>query len=629
VKPVRLLRFSASALLFVALLASPGLARGQATPSLDARLEPPEIAVGQEARLVVTITGVQSAPVPQIPAVDGLGIRHLGQTMSMQFVNGAMSSEVIHNFSVRPERTGQLTIPAVRMHVAGQSLSSAPIHLSVYQPGRVPPAPRATAPRGKSGPEPAPAAPAAPDEAQVALLEISGLPARELFIGEVVPIELRLFVREGTQVTQASPPELVGDGFTLSRPANQEPKQTIVRRGGVRYTEVSFPAALSPITTGDIPLLASIEITARVPKRLPRQRGRFGDPFFDSFFDSFSYHAVEEKIPIRSDRKSLHVAALPENGRPASFSGGIGRFTISASAEPHDVFVGDPVTFTAAISGEGNFDRLEWVPLDGSASWKTYDASARFEKKDDLGIRGVKTFEQAVMPLRADLEGIPARELSYFDPKARRYVTLRTEPIGLQISATPGGLRHAGVPAGAASAGSGVDVDGYEIAPNKIDLGRIRSGFGPVALQPWFLALQALPLFGLAATLWWTRRRRLLAGDEAHVRDRAAQRELRVQLGRMDEAIRARDVGAFFDAARRAIQERVAAQSGGVASSLTRPEIEQRLTDRPEAQAAVRAIFEAADAIAYGGQADAAGQLGEWKRKVESVLAEIASRRQR
>ena len=75
----------------------------------------------------MTIVGVQNAPAPRLPRIEGLAIRGIGQTMSMQIVGGEISSEVTHNFLIEPTRVGRFTIPSLSVEADGRSLETEPL----------------------------------------------------------------------------------------------------------------------------------------------------------------------------------------------------------------------------------------------------------------------------------------------------------------------------------------------------------------------------------------------------------------------------------------------------------------------------------------------------------------------
>ena len=65
----------------------------RAALSAHATIEPSAIQLGQQARLTISVRGVQSSPTPRLPDLDGVDVGSLGQTVSVQIINGQMESE--------------------------------------------------------------------------------------------------------------------------------------------------------------------------------------------------------------------------------------------------------------------------------------------------------------------------------------------------------------------------------------------------------------------------------------------------------------------------------------------------------------------------------------------------------
>lgn len=586
------------------LVAAPALA---ADARLLAEIRPTEIPLGQTARLVVTITGVQNAPAPRIPAVDGLAIQSLGQTTSVQIVNGEVNAEVTHNFLLDPARTGTFTIPGLAMQVDGERLTTRALTLRVVAADAVPRA--GIAPKG--GPE---------DESGAAPVSLKlTAPQRDLYVGELLPVKLTLYIREGVRVTEVTAPTFAGEAFTVSRPQDSQPEQTTEVIDGVRWVVATFPLAISPVTAGEFPLTGKIDVTAYVPGGR-RRGGAFSDPFFDAFFGGGG--GAQKKIPLATAARTVRVLPIPETGRPASFTGAIGEFTVQASATPAKVLLGDPVTMTVTVKGTGNFDRLAVPEMSTDAQWKAYPASSRFEPTDALGTSGRRVSEQAIVALDPKLKAIPPRSFSYFDPDARRYVELATQPIALTIEAPPRAAGPGGIPAGGASrsADGTAAAEQWELAPNQIAPGTPRAPGAPVATRAWFLLLQLLPLAGLAAGALLLRRSDRLRADPVHLRRVAARRRVEGELAQMERAAQAGDARAFFAAARRALQERLARDPERAAESLTLAELEALVGERPAIRDELRAIVGRADAVAYSGEQMLAAHLHEWLQRVRDLL---------
>ena len=92
-------------------------------------------------------------------------------------------------------------------------------------------------------------------------------------------------------------------------------------------------------------------------------------------------------------------------------------------------------------------------------------------------------------------------------------------------------------------------------------------------------------------------------------------------LAAMDAALDAQDAPRFFDAARRALQERLAAQWQVPASRVTIPEIRARLNGHGEE---IRSVFQTADEIAYSGKRFTAPDLQQWRDLVKNQLHQLA-----
>src|SRR5207248_9669451 len=136
-------------------------------------------------------------------------------------------------------------------------------------------------------------------------------------------------------------------------------------------------------------------------------------------------------VEIRSEPVQLDVKPLPPNA-PPSFSGGIGNFAMATDAKPKSVQAGDPITVTTSIAGRGNFDRVNAPVVEDERGWHKYPPSSKFKQDDEVGISGTKTFETVLSPDEKK-QALPVLAFSYFDPAKEQYVTLRSEPIPLNV----------------------------------------------------------------------------------------------------------------------------------------------------------------------------------------------------
>jgi len=136
----------------------------------------------------------------------------------------------------------------------------------------------------------------------------------------------------------------------------------------------------------------------------------------------------------------------------------------------------------------------------------------------------------------------------------------------------------------------------------------------PVVFRPWYPFAVAAPLVLLGLGLWYASRR---ARSRAEANSAANEVALRESLERMETASRSGAVTTFFICARHALQERLALIWHVPPHAVTVAEINSRLS---EAGVGIRAIFQAADQVAYAGHGSAPVDLSHWRQVVHDQL---------
>ncbi len=590
-----------------------------APDQVTAQLDRLGLSLGESAQLAVTVKGSQPVE-PSVPAVDGLEITPVGQQSSMRIINGAASAEVRYLYQVTPNRSGNFTIPAIEVPGGGRTQPVA-FRVDKNPNGQNSQSPQSgssglSAPGGSRRDEDAPA----DAKGQQPFLRIV-LPKQELTVGELVPVELKACFPAGMSASLNGLPMLTGGAFALNK-LGDNPEQTREVIDGQAYNVLTWSSALCAVQAGDYPLNVELPVMVRVQEKGKRGSGRnpfkdfFGEssPFDDSVFDDFFGQVTEKPLTLHSDGTPLRIQALPVQGRPADFSGAVGKFDVIAEASATKVVTGDPITLNMKITGQGNFDRVTTNGLASGSAWKSYKPKGRFEPADREGLAGTKTFEQAIMPNVAGPSEIPALSFSYFDPDTRNYVTKTTNPIPIDIApgtATPSTLVPAKTPATARA------TDG--LVPGRPENGRL-SSLRPVVLAPWFLIGNGLmafaAAFGLLIGRWWER----LANDPERMRAAAASAAVREALSAMDEAIKNRNGVGFFHAAQKAVAERFAERWNVPASRVTPAEITARLNGKGEN---ICALFKRGDEVAYSHEKVTAGELAQWRADIAQQLAHL------
>jgi hypothetical protein len=130
---------------------------------------------------------------------------------------------------------------------------------------------------------------------------------------------------------------------------------------------------------------------------------------------------------VRGEPLALRILPLPESGRPPEFSGAVGRFTVRASAEPHDVRVGESVRLTLVVEGEGDLASFAAPRLDRLRGFHLLGQSETRGERERSVVYDLAPESDAVTE-------IPAVAFSYFDTgELRGYRTAYTQPIALAV----------------------------------------------------------------------------------------------------------------------------------------------------------------------------------------------------
>ncbi len=536
---------------------------GEATvcaASFTASLDRDTIALGEQAILSLTFEGGQSKNVPT-PSVAGLQISQIGTSQSVKIVNGAMSSTVTVTFSVSPQHSGDFVIPAMTADVNGQALTSQPLTLAVQKAA-------------------VPSAAAINSGNEVAFMKLQ-LPQNKVYVGQVLAAQLQICLREDVQnfgnfqfTTRPT------DGFIVGKSVQGGRYRTQI--GNHVYTVIPLSIALTVLKAGDLNLGP---FTARMTVVLPSdQQG--GDPFIRQFFNS----GEQKQVSMATEQLSVQSLPLPTEGKPSNFSGAVGHYTMTVTAGPTNVAVGDPITVHIQISGSGALDAIMLPNQPEWADFKVYPPASKVETSDQLGLDGAKTFEEIVTPQNTDVHQLPPLSFSFFDPGDGNYHTLTQPPVQLAVRSAS----MASVPAVAAAKTPGAENPSspQDILPIKEELGAFAPAAPPLMIRPAFLALQSLPVLALLAAFVWRKRADHLANNPRLRRQRAVAQLIASGMDDLKKYAAQNLPDDFFATLFRLLQEQLGERLDCPASSITESVVDERVAPNGVSEATLQGLRE-------------------------------------
>ncbi len=560
-------------------------------PSVTAVLTSSETIVGRPVQLQIKVTGSSRATVPNMIAIDGLDIRSSGTSSEFQMNGFSTSSSVVYQYTIMPEKTGTFKIPPQTINVGGTTLHTPELVLNVGASSS-----RTTRSGGGSQ---------SIDQRQIAFAELI-VPKKSAYVGEMIPVEIRLGVNARTRANLTKPPEITGQGFTTQKLS--EPQQTLETIGGRPYQILVYKTAIAAARTGQFTVgPVEFEAVALVPRK-PSSSGRspldlfnMNDPFSDPFFtDPFGGVMEQREIKIKSEAATLEVKGLPPNA-PAEFSGAVGIFNMATDVKPKSAQVGDPLTVTTTITGRGNFDRVNAPALSDERGWHKYPPSSKFTKNDDVGISGEKSFEMVLTPNERK-EQVPPLVFSYFDPVKENYVTLKSDAISVRIE---GGPAVAAATAATPAIPSAKPSAPPAPAPKSQDIlyqigewpGEVQS-FAPVYENRNFWLAQLVPLLALLGFAGWKWR-------GARRGDRVAQRLARLnqEASELERGLRRGSASPqeYFAQAARTVQVKTALAKNVEPGSVDAESAAKAFQLDESMRARMRELFQRSDEARYSG----------------------------
>jgi len=575
--------------LVVLCLGSPRLDAATFTASLDRDT----IALGESATLSLTFEDGSPRNVPMPPNVAGLQIAYIGPSSQFSFVNGETKSTVTYNFTLTPRQAGDFTIPTLAADVGGQRLSSSPLKLKVLPPNSPPPE-------------------AINSGSEVAFMRLS-LAKTNFYIGEVTTANIKIYLRDDVQNhSQPQITSLPADGFSAGKGTYQNAYSEQI--GNRVYTVIPASIALTATKTG----MASVgPVTGNIVVVLPSSN-RGGDPFFRQFFNT----GEQKQVTLATETLNVESLPLPAESVPPNFNGAVGDYTMTVTAGPTNVAVGDPITVRVQISGHGALDALTLPDQPAWRDFKAYPPTQNIKTTDQLGIEGVKTFEQIVTPQNTDVHELPAFSFSFFDPGAKTYRTLTQPPV--QLAVHSGGTTPAPMIAATKTANSQTPAP-QDLLPIKEQSGALTPARPPLLTRPVFLAAQSLPVLAWLAAFVWRKRTDSLANNPRLRRQRRVAKLVQSGLDDLRQFATENNSDEFFATLFRLLQEQLGERLDCPASSITEAVIDERLVPlgTPELTlAGLRELFQLCNQARYAPMRTS-GELAAVIPQFENAVREL------
>lgn len=527
---------------------------------------PSHVAAGEQFRLTYTVNtqDVSDFRAGNIPEeLEVLIGPNRSMQSSYQMINGhtSSSSSITYTYIIRATKNGTFTIPPAHVVVGGKSIASNSLTVKVSGSSS---AGAGGSSRQRSNDD---------GEIRDAGSQISGsdlfikVSANKKRVHEQEPILLtyKVYTLVGLTSLRGDMPDLKSF-YTQEVDLPQQKSFSIETLNGRPYRTTTWSQyVMFPQMTG------KLEIPSITFEGIVVQQNRNIDPF-EAFFNGGSGY-VEVKKKIQAPGIEIQVDPLPT--RPANFSGGVGKFNISAQLDKTEIKANDPVSMRVIVSGIGNLKLIKQPVVNFPKDFDKYEPKITDKTKlTSNGIEGSMIYDILVVPRHQGKYEIPPVEFTYFDTSANAYKTIKSESFTLDVARGSG--------TGAVNDFSQTDLQELTKDIRYIKTGDTRQHsldeffFGSTA---YWISLTVLALIFISLFVIFRQR----AIDNANITKMRGKKANKVATKRLKNAARlmaANKPGAFYDEVLRALWGYVGDKLNIPVEQLSHDNISQRLSER-------------------------------------------------
>tara|TARA_B110000977_G_C11088418_1_gene495713 strand:+ start:1663 stop:3444 length:1782 start_codon:yes stop_codon:yes gene_type:complete len=332
------------------------------------------------------------------------------QAISSSWVNGVRSFSKTFSYTIAPSRKGNLTLSQAQIEIDGTTYKTSTQKVTVTDAVKKPSEDMT-----------------AEDVANENLYLVAEVSKANPYLNEMVTVVYKLYVGAGISVTNFRPVDnpTFNNFWNQDIPVTQYTFQSGTYKGKSMQYVALKKVVLYPQKTGELQLEPLVlDVTAEVPTN---RRDFFGGRLY-----------AQTNKTVTAGNRTIQVKPLPEAGRPASFSGAVGKFDFFVRTSKNILNANESLQAVVEVNGNGNLKLFQVPELKLPAALEVYEPE--FEEKITTnlsGMRGKISNSYTVVPAYKGKYPIPSVAFSYFDPSLEKYITLNATPVLVNVIEGP------------------------------------------------------------------------------------------------------------------------------------------------------------------------------------------------
>ena len=332
------------------------------------------------------------------------------QQVSQSWINGKSSFEKTYSYILLPTQKGNLTIKQASIEYNSQVYKTSPLKINVTAAIEQPKDPNDTS--------------VSADENVYLVADIS---KTNPYINEPITVVYKLYFSYNVNITNWR--ELNKPKYNDFWSQNIDIKQLVAEEGmfkGEKYLYVVLrKTVLYPQKTGKLEIEPlSLDLDLQLPTN---RRNIFGQVLMTT-----------GNKRVSAGSKTIAVKSLPEAGKPADFSGAVGKFTFKVVPSKTNLKNGESLDLSVSVSGSGNMKLFTLPKPVVPNALEMYDPVHNEKVNTSLsGMTGKIADNYAIIPQFKGNYPIKSMQFSYFDLGSGTYKKISSPEIMINVLEGP------------------------------------------------------------------------------------------------------------------------------------------------------------------------------------------------
>ncbi len=320
---------------------------------------------------------------------------------STTIINGAMTRSTSWSYSLLATKAGRFSIGPATVVVGGKTVSTRPISIEVVKG-------KDLAQRGAASGE------------QSGILVFAEVEKKDYYPGQQIILNYTILFTQNIQSVDIISEDDYAD-FFVQNLAEFSKQPTIETRNGIDYTSrIIKSIALYPHQSGEYqidPLIMNVGVNAPFP----------GIQGF------FTMRRMQDQRVATTPIK-INVLPLPQDA-PLTYQGAVGQYKLTTMAGKQDITTDEAVTFQLEIQGNGDAKRWDPPIAVTDSSFQVYDPKILEDRQAELQgmVDHHRMVEYQLLPRLPGIYSIYV-PFTYFDPDAKRYVTIASDTLRVHVT---------------------------------------------------------------------------------------------------------------------------------------------------------------------------------------------------